>query len=223
MEWLDGYLKKFYRRLKPPEWPEPGTDEYADYRDDWAYALRGHNVTEEEADEVLMRLRQDPPQWLREHLPKFMASVEAIRRERLAKGQADDRDTAQAASRGCPHCAGSGQAIVFDRDYDGRHVVERECHVHGEAKVIPYAMTVSAHCVCAMGRWMRGRIRDLDVLARTPDFADVLAGRSRWLAQDPTRDEDGEYAWDFVRRRRELAAKITAQPAAPAPGRRRGG
>lgn len=190
IEWLDGFLKKFVRRLKPPEWPEPGTDEYTDYRDDWAYALRGHNVTEEEADEVLMRLRQDPPQWLREHLPKFLACVTAIRQERTAKGQADDRDTAFEASKGCPHCHGHGLATIFHPDYVGDALLVRP-EMEGRER---YAVARrSAHCVCAMGRWMRSKTRDLDVLSKIPDLTDILAGRSRWLAADPTRDEAGEY------------------------------
>lgn len=194
MEWLDGFLKKFVRRLDPPEWPKLGTDEYTDYRDDWAYALKGHNVTEEEANEALMRLRQDPPQWLREHLPKFLACVTAMRQERAAIGQSDDRDTAQAASRDCPHCDGGGYARVYLRQYRGSSVEELEVVDRGgrvTRKAIPVA--VNAHCVCALGRWMRSKIRDLDTLARVPDFAESLAGRSRWLARDPTRDEAGEY------------------------------
>jgi hypothetical protein len=209
IEWLDGFLKKFVRRLRPPEWPEPGTDEYTDYRDDWAYALQSHNVTEEEANEVLMRLRQDPPQWLREHLPKFLACVTAIRQERAAKGRADDRDTAQAASRDCQHCDGGGFARVYYPEYRGNPAEELPVMERGEVvrRLIPVA--VSAHCVCALGRWMRSKIRELDLLARIPDLADVLAGRSRWLAREPTRGERGECRpIEPGRARRELGERM---------------
>jgi hypothetical protein len=193
VDWLDGFLKKFVRRLDPPEWPKLGTEEYADFRDDWAYALNGHRVTEAEADEALMRLRQDPPQWLREHLPKFVAAVEQVRRERAAQAESSDLERAKAAAKGCQHCGGSGQRQVFDPYYDGRYVVTREAIECGEVKLVRYPMVVTAHCTCALGRWMRGQIRDLSLLGRILDLADVLAGRSRYRLADPTGDQPGPW------------------------------
>lgn len=95
------------------------------------------------------------------------------------------RDEAQARSRNCEHCSGSGQAIVFDPDYTGRRVVDRQVIRHGEITTKRYAMVVSAHCICPMGRWLRSRT-ERETMDRIPDLADILAGRSRWLANDPT-------------------------------------
>ena len=110
----------------------------------------------------------------------------------MSEGAATDqtRDEAWLQSRNCPHCSGSGQAIVFDPKYDGRRVVERECLVRGEVKVMLFAMTIVGHCLCPMGRWMRSK-SDRESLLRTPDLLDTLAGRSRWQAQDPTGDVPG--------------------------------
>ena len=179
-EWLDGFMKKFARRLDPPGWPEPGTDEYADFRDDWLYAVSGRSITEAEA-------------------------VEAIRHEAIAKGQSGDRDTAMAASRNCPRCEGSGQVRVYDPRYDGRRAIEREVLMHGEVRKVMYPMYTLAHCVCPMGRWMRSKFRDLDTLSRIPDFAEVLAGRSRWVARNPVGDEQ---AFVAPRRRPDVGAVV---------------
>lgn len=97
------------------------------------------------------------------------------------------RDDAQARSRHCEYCSGSGQAVVYDRDFDGRRVVERDVIIRGEIKRSTYAMVVTAHCICAMGRWLRSKT-DPDLLRRVPDMTYVLAGTTRWLAADPTGD-----------------------------------
>ena len=97
------------------------------------------------------------------------------------------RDEAQAQSRGCPTCDGSGQARVYDPKYDGRRAIEREVMMYGEIRKVMYPMYCLAHCTCPMGRWMRSRFaKDPDMLARIPDLMDVLSGRSRWVAKDPT-------------------------------------
>ncbi len=104
----------------------------------------------------------------------------------MSGGAATDqtRDEAQGRSRNCPHCSGSGQATVYDRDFDGRRVAERDVIVRGEIKRSSFAMVVTAHCVCPMGEWMRSKA-DRDTIHRIPALLDVLAGRRRWTAQDP--------------------------------------
>lgn len=120
------------------------------------------------------------------------------------------KSEAEARSRGCPYCSGSGQAVVFRRRYDGRRVQDLEVVHRGEVVTRPMPMAVAAHCICPMGEWMRSKIRDLDILSRVPDLSDVLAGRLRWLAEDPTGETPGfEYrAGDARRMRRELGEKI---------------
>lgn len=187
-DWIDRFLRKFYRRLRPAEWPEPETDEYDDLRDDWIEALGRRDVAEADADAALRRLREDPPQWSRELLPKLLRAIDCVRAERRAEGAATDRDAAREASRGCEYCGGDGTLHVFHPRYDGGRVIWMESEGPG-AEVIrkPFPAVVVAHCTCAAGRWMRRSIKDLEMLRRIPDLAAILEGRSWWLAQDPTR------------------------------------
>jgi hypothetical protein len=86
------------------------------------------------------------------------------------------RDNARTLSRDCEYCGGHGMARVYYPEYRGDPTEEVACWGRGGEvvrKAIPVA--VMAHCVCPLGRWMRGR----------------LDGGSRWLARDPT---GGEYA-----------------------------
>lgn len=90
----------------------------------------------------------------------------------------------RARSRDCPYCEGQGLAVVYSPTYRG-HPLERVRPASGPTTLghlVP-AM-VNASCLCPLGRWMRTRLKPED-LARTPDYADVLAGRSRWRARDP--------------------------------------
>lgn len=100
-----------------------------------------------------------------------------------------ERDQAQRESRGCRHCRGGGLAVVFHRDYDGRGWVEIDAMDRdGEVRPRAIAARVAAHCVCPMGRFMR-RNNDDETNARIPSLQDIFDGRSRWLADDPTRPD----------------------------------
>lgn len=98
------------------------------------------------------------------------------------------RDEAQSQSRHCPRCQGGGLAHVYLRQYRGHRTAELDVLDRGEIvrRVIP--AIVAAHCLCPLGRWMRSRIDDRELLSRWPDLADVLAGRSYWLADNPMGD-----------------------------------
>lgn len=98
------------------------------------------------------------------------------------------KDEAWEQSRSCRFCHGSGQASVFHPHYDGSAVMMFECvDRDGEIRPKPVAVRVVAHCMCPMGRWMRSKTERL-LLSRIPDLLDVLAGRSRWVADDPMGD-----------------------------------
>ena len=66
--------------------------------------------------------------------------------------------------------------------------VTQDAEMHGEI----LTRTCSAHCTCALGRWMRSRIalQDAAMLRRIPDLLDVMGGRTRWSFDDPTRYRD---------------------------------
>lgn len=185
--WIDKFLRSFVRRLSPADWPGVGTEDFDDFRGDWAEVMERHKVSGAEADAAVRRLKENPPRWLSEHIPRFLAAVLALRKERAAESSSSDREIARAASLACEYCHGDGQVQVYDPMYDGRSVVDRDCVVKGEVRNIPFAMRVVAHCSCAMGRWMRSKT-PVDLLPRIPDHVDVLAGRTRWMPMDPTSD-----------------------------------
>ncbi len=116
-----------------------------------------------------------------------------------------ERDAAQSRSWHCEHCCGSGQVLVYDRRYAGRRIGESEVVVRGEIRPVQVGMVAAAQCVCEMGRWMRGRT-EAEMLARIPDLEAVLAGDSRWLAEDPRErarrlaDEAAAMAGDLAER-----------------------
>jgi hypothetical protein len=100
--------------------------------------------------------------------------------------------------------------LVFHPEYDGHRTAMRQVVERGEVVERPIPMTVAAHCICPIGEWIRART-DREILSGIPFLGDVLVGRGRWQASDPTRDERGEYSIDFVRAGRDLAAKMEAK------------
>ena len=128
-------------------------------------------------------------------------------------GAAQDQSKREAEdkSRQCPYCRGAGLVSVFHPAYDTHRTLMREVLYFGEIVTRPIQAIVAAHCLCPMGEWIRTRT-DPDILHRIPLLADVLSGRSRWLAQDPTRDEQGEYRRRYPREmRRELGEAMRAR------------
>lgn len=82
---------------------------------------------------------------------------------------ADGRREAEYRSRHCPHCGGSGLALVDATDPGAK------------------ARTVGATCVCVHGRWIRSWHDKFDraILERIPDLAAILHGRDRrWRFDD---------------------------------------
>lgn len=98
-------------------------------------------------------------------------------------------------SKNCQTCGGDGLAIVFHPRWAGCRVGEmfrgeiEEIPTEGGGKEYrhvqePTAFEVAAHCICALGRWMRARL-DEDLRARVPDVEAIFDGRSRWLLEPP--------------------------------------
>jgi hypothetical protein len=74
--------------------------------------------------------------------------------------------------------------IVFHHRWTGERFVTVETVRNGEIVQESFPSEVSAHCVCALGRWMRSRTAEA-VKARMPDGADIAEGRSNWSFQPP--------------------------------------
>lgn len=102
-------------------------------------------------------------------------------------------------SRNCRDCGGDGLTIVFHPQWAGVRVGrtwrgEME-HVEAPDGSSEYrhvmettALEVAAHCVCALGRWMRERV-DEDLRSRIPDVLAIVEGRSKWLLDPPGETE----------------------------------
>jgi len=193
-DWLDDFLERHRRRFNPFDWPEPGSDENADYARMWLDAFVRDKVREQEADAASVRLGQTPPNWRNDHLPAVMAEIKAMREASTAQAGhgviADSIETARVQSRHCGWCNGSGLRTVFHPRYDGSGILmlEREDD-RGELRKRPTAARVAAHCICPLGQYMRAKVGDDN--ARIPELRRVLDGRSLWMAHDPTRPEDG--------------------------------
>jgi len=94
------------------------------------------------------------------------------------------RKQAEESSRDCAQCDGGGYVPVYHPRYTGSTTVTI---ASGPGRTATIAGRVNAHCVCALGRWMRERIRITapELLGRIPDLIEVFKGRSEWLAEDP--------------------------------------
>lgn len=79
-------------------------------------------------------------------------------------------------------------ATVYHRFYEGSQAVYWEhTDKFGEVRTIRSAGTISAHCLCSLGEWMRSQT-DPKLLERIPSLIDVLANRTNYQATDPTED-----------------------------------
>jgi hypothetical protein len=180
--WLSEFLDRYKLIHAPREWPETGSDEWKAFAKMWLLAFSARNVTQVEADAATIRLGLNPPQWRREHIPAMLLAIEEIRQAAALQAVPDDRDTAFAQSKSCEYCSGEGQVIVFHPAYNGSRVAEFRGR-NGEVKRGP--STTVAHCVCPMGRWMRGKTAG-EMLGRIVDLKDIFNGLSRWVLDDPT-------------------------------------
>jgi hypothetical protein len=187
--WINGFAKRHSERFPHPEWPKPGSEFWLSVERLFAR----HGVTEAVADEASLALMESPPAHLDRHAEALLSAARTVFAAAQKGGPEPpgEREAAQAASRGCGHCGGQGHAVVFrpvPRPSCSRcgatlppdHLACPEC----EPRARPVPRTVAAHCVCPYGRWVRSRT-EAEMLRRFPDLAEVLAGRSVWLAEDP--------------------------------------
>lgn len=105
-------------------------------------------------------------------LAAFAAEAILARKPEGKRNDLTTRDGAEQASKGCGRCGGTGLVSVFRRP----PVPERT------------PASVAAHCVCALGRWMRRywEAKDPAIARRFVDLAEVLNGRSAWTADEPS-------------------------------------
>lgn len=169
-EWIEGYMVLIVQRLRPPDWPISGSEEWEAYRVSWKSAFARNGVSKSEAWQALHLVEESPPQFKRDYIPVFLEAVKGLRPS--SQPAASSIEAAKLASKGCVYCGPeqpSGFACVFHPRPD-------------PANRIP--ATVAAFCVCPLGRF--------NLECHTPEsrraFADVariLSGQSGWLLDRP--------------------------------------
>lgn len=185
--WLGEHVARHAKAGLPPLGSPAGDAEYEGWRSNFVRrGVHDYDVATE-ASKALMgeNLRHSSL-----HFPRLLelaTEVYAARRLALSAGlDPDSLDAAQLASARCEHCGngtkGAGMVTVYHPEPDA-------------ARKIP--ATVAAHCVCPAGRWLRKTLggKDAAILRRIPDLADVLEGRSYYVAFPLVPfDESGRFA-----------------------------
>ena len=110
----------------------------------------------------------------------------------MSDARSEERDKAEWESRNCQVCGGAGQMIVFHHRWTGGRFATIMTERNGEIIESQIPAEVTAHCICALGRWMRSKTTEA-LKARIPDGAAILEGRSNWLFQAPGSDPDQRY------------------------------
>lgn len=181
--WLGGFLEAYWPDRVGSPWPGRESADGRRTWSEWMQALIDARATKGEAEVASARLRERQIHLpsAAAHLTALIAEIGAIRSMSNAPVPGD-RPSAEGQSRGCVHCEGQGLVTVYHPLHDGSggRIIQA---ADGRRRTIP--TRVMAHCDCPLGRWMRSKTTE-DMLARIPMLADVLAGRSRWLAYDPT-------------------------------------
>lgn len=196
-EKIEKLLADHVTRLKMADAPEPDSEMFRDAITVWKEAADELGYREHEIAKACRRVARQPLSWWREQLPAVLAAVEAERTANFAQpvegkaagGFVGEKDAAMAASAGCQTCDGSGMAMVFHRQYAGSPELMLEQPDGSNRRIMGRFML---HCHCDYGRWMQARVRATDkpLADRMEGIEAVMAGRSRFVAFDPTRMDD---------------------------------
>jgi hypothetical protein len=145
--WFFDWLGRHCERHPRSDWPS--TEDGRLFYGGWLGVFVRHGITEDVADEVSVRLMDDPPKFVAEHIPALVKAAREVFRERAAQGKGpatDSREAALAASRECEDCSGQGLTVRYrQRSADPTGFVRPE---------------VVCYCRCAMGRWIERSHRE---------------------------------------------------------------
>lgn len=207
--WLKAFLEDHQAAFPGARWPMDRSDSARQLWSAWLHAFIAARVTEAEARAASATLDQ-PDLWCYEHPQIIVAIVEAARSQAEALA-ARPKAATPTTPQGCGRCGGSGVVTVFHPRYTGSVVIAVDvAGPGGEVRKAQQPGRVAAHCVCPMGRWVRSKL-DVETSRRMPDLGDVLEGKSRWLAEDPSVAEVIEFPEGVAGYRgawRELAARL---------------
>lgn len=163
--WFPTFVVKLTDSIRRSDWPVPG----AGWWDFLRSRLVHHGVRRDEAEAACSMLFDAPPGHIDHIWPELLAAVKCHREARKPADSPDDRDAAKIASRDCPYCAGEGLLAVT--------------HSHGGDPEEHCPPTLTAVCVCSLGRWYKAAVvRSLPPgrKAGMIDLAAVLDGTSAY-------------------------------------------
>jgi len=170
-DWLDNFMVQHKSRFRPPDWPEPATEDEREFQRLWHHAFRSNSVMQREADVASLRLGVKPPRFAADHLAAIIEEIKDFRAGSRQPQSPDTREGAEQASHDCPNCGGHGTVTVYSP--------------------ILTSGRCQAHCQCPKGRWLRDTIRKgkhPELLHRIPDWDDVVSGRSAYSLDDQGSD-----------------------------------
>lgn len=202
-DWFAGFLAEHLARHSGFGLPVLGSEEgvvlFASWRK--VFIERGiHDL--DVATAASERLTGETLKYPREHFPRLVElAIEVYKTRNAAQTNGIEADSIEAArliSADCPHCSGQGMTTVYHPQPDPVNRVPE---------------SVSAHCVCPAGRWIRRRIGETDaiLLRRIPDLADVIERRTAWLLEMPGADDYLDASGDGFALIRRLSASFKAE------------
>lgn len=189
-DYLRDWLPKHCDRHKAAHPSYPGLEslEYKRLYADWFDELKRNNIDGDEAEAASLALLNHAEAAFRNnHLRVVTDLVEGIRRAKLEGGRdivAKDREAAEAMSRSCIHCEGSGLAYRARLDGQPWQLTTRV----GRAFEAP---TIVMACTCPIGRWLLASHGDkppwpdlTKYQSRTVNPKDAVAGPTLVVVDD---------------------------------------
>ena len=160
--------------LRDAGWPALKKDDDSGSLEDfwqvWRYGMARNRVRPAEAQQALMELALDPPDWISRIIPAFLGKIRATR---AARGETADARMAAAAraSEGCPLCRGDGLAILYPQEpadplpeegrwfycvcESGRAILSHHRDCHGDDLILHADLADPRHANLAEKRYSR--------------------------------------------------------------------
>lgn len=212
-DWFPSFCDALIDRSLRADWPAGGSG----YWDDFRRELLLIGSRWEEADVAISRVCNQPKVFIADFRPLILAEIKKIQREPSApSGVGLDPKAAEAASRDCVECRGTGMAIRFVHEC----ILGRLKTANGSD--VPVGASVAIPCDCAFGRHLarsgleggkvRSTIGEFPTLRRSPfpwaNCPDGLDSRFRYRPRD-WNDEAGRpwaYETDAIKAIPDLRA-----------------
>jgi hypothetical protein len=194
-EWFEAWLADHLARHCHADLPDPAEPSSRAYYRGWTNQIIVSGLRDRETWDTASESLMAEAVPLSRHFGRLMdlarqaasASITDTKAQTAApESLPATREDAEAASRKCEHCGGSGwMTVVYARPEATRSATN---------PTSPIPPSVSAFCICPHGRFLK-RSQAADLVRRIPDLQDVLDGRSVWtLPPEPTPEERRHYS-----------------------------